>query len=303
MPEFRDHPEIDAEGEDRRLALEIPTVGAPAVQPEVGAKSLPGGPPKPKRTARGGFDNGRRNGERGHGTLRSSAFRSADLEKCRARARYKATMHLAPIARFAVPTGTAAATVVLAEPTGDPDIDSRRFAALESLPDPDYRGAFEELIVAGVYAVLADRVLALRVNRSGARSFAALVAIRGAVGGEIHGENHGEIHGKNHGEIRRPRAGLASVAAAFGADPNSSKAQRLRELLEHEARQRPVFHGMTADGVTYSGFEAQATADILAAAAAIVPASAAPCHVAFVYAGEPLDLPRGLAVGLLPATS
>jgi len=204
-------------------------------------------------------------------------------------------MHLAPIARFAVPTGTAAATVVLAEPTGDPDIDSRRFAALESLPDPDYRGAFEELIVAGVYAVLADRVLALRVNRSGARSFAALVAIRGAVGGEIHGENHGEI--------RRPRAGLASVAAAFGADPNSSKAQRLRELLEHEARQRPVFHGMTADGVTYSGFEAQATADILAAAAAIVPASAAPCHVAFVYAGEPLDLPRGLAVGLLPATS
>lgn len=200
-------------------------------------------------------------------------------------------MHLAPIARFAVPTGTAAATVVLAEPTGDPDVDARRFVALESLPDPDYRGAFEELIVAGVYAVLAERVLALRVNRGGTRSFAAVIAIRGAASGET------------QGGIPRPRAGLASVAASFGADPNSSEAQRLRALLEHEARQRPVFHGMTADGVTYSGFEAQSTADILSAAAAIVPTSATPSHVAFVYAGEPLDLPRGLAVGLLPATS
>ena len=56
-------------------------------------------------------------------------------------------MPLAPIARFAVPTGTAAATVVLAEPTGDADIDGRRFAALEALPDADFRGSFEELVV------------------------------------------------------------------------------------------------------------------------------------------------------------
>lgn len=190
-------------------------------------------------------------------------------------------MPLAPIARFAVPTGTAAATVVLTEPTGDADIDGRRFAALEALPDADFRGAFEELIVAGVYTVLNDRVLALRVNRGGVRSFAAAVAIPG--------------------KAAAPRAGLASAATCFGASPDSAAAAALRTLLESEARQRPVFHGTTPEGITYSGFEAQATAAILEAAAAIVPPGAPACHAALVFAGDTPDLPRGLVVGLLAA--
>ena len=196
-------------------------------------------------------------------------------------------MRVAPITRFAVPTGTSAATVVLTEPTGDPDIDRRRFAALECLPDEQFRGEFEELIVAGVYAVLAGRVLVLRVNHAGTRAYAAVVA----------------IPGERPGAIPAPRAGLATQPAAFGADPDSPSAMRLRDLLEVETRQRPVFHGMTADAVTYSGFEAQSGAAILEAASAIVPPEAAACHVAFVFAGHAPTLPRGLAVGLLPAVS
>lgn len=86
-------------------------------------------------------------------------------------------MKVAPLARFAVPTGTAAAVVVMREPTGDPVLDARRFAALESLDNARYRAAFEELIVAGVYTVLADRVLVLRISAHGAKSFAAALAI------------------------------------------------------------------------------------------------------------------------------
>lgn len=190
-------------------------------------------------------------------------------------------MPLAPIARFAVPTGTAAATVVLPEPTGDADIDARRFAALEALPDAEFRGHFEELIVAGVYTVLRDRVLVLRVNQNGVRSFAAAVAIPG--------------------KTAAPRAGLAAAVTCFGAPADSPAAAALRSLLEAEARQRPVFHGMTAGGTTYSGFEAQATADIVQAAAAIVPPGAPACHAALVFAGDAIELPRGLVVGLLAA--
>ena len=165
--------------------------------------------------------------------------------------------------------------------TGDADIDGRRFAALEALPDADFRGSFEELVVAGVYAVLSDRVLVLRVNRAGVRSFAAAVAIPGTAAA--------------------PRAGLVSAVRGFGAPPDSPAAVALRALLEAEARQRPVFHGTTTDGVTYSGFDAQAPAAIIRAAAAIVPDGAPACHAALVFAGEPVELPRGLVVGLLAA--
>ena len=126
-----------------------------------------------------------------------------------------------------------------------------------------------------------DRVLVLRVNQNGARSFAAAVAIPG--------------------KTAAPRAGLAAAVTCFGAPADSPAAAALRSLLEAEARQRPVFHGMTAGGTTYSGFEAQATADIVQAAAAIVPPGAPACHAALVFAGDAIELPRGLVVGLLAA--
>lgn len=189
-------------------------------------------------------------------------------------------MKVAPLARFAVPTGTAAAVVVMREPTGDPVLDARRFAALESLDNARYRAAFEELIVAGVYTVLADRVLVLRISAHGAKSFAAALAI-----------------GKTAGNPA-DRAGLGVHGPEIGTSTNSDT---LRLLLEAETKQRPIFHGMTADGITYSGFEAKESAAILAAASAALPANAPAAPVALLFAGPAIEVPKGLVVAVSPA--
>ena len=189
-------------------------------------------------------------------------------------------MNLAPVARFAVPAGTAAAIVVAREATGDELTDSRRFAAIAALDDAHFRGSFEELVVAGVYTVLAERVLVLRISQSGVRSLAALARLDG------------------EGTIPAPRAGLDVTVAAHGANAADAQAETLRALLEAETKQRPVFHGMTPEGITYSGFEAQAGAAILDAAAPLIPATARAASLAVLFAGDAVDLPDGLVVGL-----
>jgi len=194
--------------------------------------------------------------------------------------RYNSCMQVAPIARFAVPTGTAAAVVVMREPTGDPVLDSRRFAALDALDDAHFRASFEELIVAGVYTVLADKVLVLRVSAHGVKSFGAALAIPGSPGKQCE------------------RAGLSTHSAQISAADYGAE---LHALLEAETKQRPVFHGMTAEGVTYSGFEAKETSAILAAAAAALPADAAAAPVALLFVGPAIEIPRGLVVAIGPA--
>ena len=199
-------------------------------------------------------------------------------------------MEVAPIPRLAVPTGTAAAAVILRDPTGDPEIDARRFACIARLADAEFRGAFEELIVAGVYTVLTGRVLVLRVSGGGIRCFAAVVSIRD--------------RDVSNATRPQPRAGLSVHAGSIAVPTSESDeaAPSLRALLEAETKQRPVFHGMTADGTTYSGFDAQATTEILSAIARALPTTCAPAPVALVFAGDPVDIPVGLAVGLHTAT-
>ena len=194
--------------------------------------------------------------------------------------RYNSCMKVAPIARFAVPTGTAAAVVVMREPTGDPVLDARRFAALETLDNARFRAAFEELIVAGVYTVLAERVLVLRVSAHGAKSFAAAVCIGGTAADPA------------------DRAGLGVHCPEISA---GTHADELRSLLEAETKQRPVFHGMTAEGITYSGFEAKESQAILVAAAAALPASTPAAPVALLFAGPAIEVPKGLVVAVGPA--
>lgn len=189
-------------------------------------------------------------------------------------------MPAAAIARLAVPTGTAAAVVVMREPTGDPTMDARRFAALAALDDARYRAAFEELIVAGVYTVLAERLLVLRVSAHGVKSYAVAVAISG------------------NPVQRTARAGLCTHSAEITA---ASANDELRALLEAETKQRPVFHGMTAEGTTYSGFEAKESAAILAAANAALSPAAAGADVALLFAGHAIEVPPGLVIGVLPA--
>jgi hypothetical protein len=193
-------------------------------------------------------------------------------------------MNLAPVARFAVPAGTAAAIVVAREATGDELTDSRRFAAIAALDDAHFRGSFEELVVAGVYTVLAERVLVLRISQSGIRSLAALARLDG------------------EGTIPAPRAGLDVTVAAHGANAANAQAETLRALLEAETKQRPVFHGMTAEGVTYSGFEAQAAEPILEACLGLIPAGAPSAALCLAFAGPSVNVPDGLIVGLRQAS-
>lgn len=192
--------------------------------------------------------------------------------------RYNSCMKVAPIARLAVPTGTAAAVVVMREPTGDPSLETRRFCVLESLDDARFRAAFEELIVSGVYAVLSEKVLVLRVSDHGVKSFAAAIAL---------GESGG-----NGG-----RAGLF----VHSAELTAMGGEALQALLEAETKQRPVFHGMTAEGVTYSGFEAKEASAILAASSAALPSSASAAAVALLFAGTAIEVPKGLFVAVGPA--
>jgi len=189
-------------------------------------------------------------------------------------------MKAVAVARFAVPTGTAAATVVMREPTGDPTTDARRFSVLAALGDEAFRGAFEELIVEGIFTVLAQRVLVLRVSRNGTRAFGAVIAIDGA-------------------DAPPPaRAGLSPHPTPIASDTSAEPTAAFRALLEAETKQRPVFHGMTPEGITYSGFEAQAGAAILDAAAPLIPATARAASLAVLFAGDAVDLPDGLVVGL-----
>jgi hypothetical protein len=202
-------------------------------------------------------------------------------------------MDIAPVARFAVPAGTAAAIVVAREATGDETTDSRRFAAIASLDDARFRGSFEELIVAGVYTVLSERVLVLRVSAGGVRTFAALVAIAGAT------------------PVPTPsRAGLDIELQPLALAPDAAGTAAFRALLESEAKQRPVFHGTTAEGTTYSGFEAQATAEILTAIRGTILGATAPkthptprpSPLSLIFAGAAIDIPPGLIVGLRQAS-
>ncbi|MEI7878322.1 MAG: hypothetical protein WCI96_10420 [Planctomycetota bacterium] len=208
-------------------------------------------------------------------------------------------MKVALVPRIAVPTGTAAATVVMRETTGDPATDARRFIALAALDDEMLRGTFEELIVGGIYTVLVGRVLVLRVNHAGVRSIAAVVAIGGP--GPTDVATNGAKIGASNSTPHPPRAGLVMHPTIHGADASLEATIALRALLDGETKQRPVFHAMTPEGVTYSGFDAQDGPAILQALAHLVSPAEPASSLAIAFAGPSVDIPDGLVVGFGPA--
>ena len=224
-------------------------------------------------------------------------------------------MKVALVPRIAVPTGTAAATVVMRETTGDPTTDARRFIALAALDDEMLRGTFEELIVGGIYTVLVGRVLVLRVNHAGVRSIAAVVAIggpsptdgatnvatNGATIGAIIGARNVATNGASNSTPHPPRAGLVMHPTIHGADASLEATIALRALLDSETKQRPVFHAMTPEGVTYSGFDAQDGPAILQALADLILPAEPASSLAIAFAGPSVDIPDGLVVGFGPA--
>ena len=228
-------------------------------------------------------------------------------------------MKVALVPRIAVPTGTAAATVVMRETTGDPATDARRFIALAALDDEMLRGTFEELIVGGIYTVLVGRVLVLRVNHAGVRSIAAVVAIGGpgptdgatnvatngaTIGATIGARNvatNVATNGASNSTPHPPRAGLVMHPTIHGADASLEATIALRALLDGETKQRPVFHAMTPEGVTYSGFDAQDGPAILQALADLILPAEPASSLAIAFAGPSVDIPDGLVVGFGPA--
>jgi len=212
-------------------------------------------------------------------------------------------MKVALVPRIAVPTGTAAATVVMRETTGDPATDARRFIALAALDDEMLRGTFEELIVGGIYTVLVGRVLVLRVNHAGVRSIAAVVAIGdpGPTDVATIGARNVATIGASNSTPHPPRAGLVMHPTIHGTDASLEATIALRALLDGETKQRPVFHAMTPEGVTYSGFDAQDGPAILQALADIILPAEPASSLAIAFAGPSVDIPDGLVVGFGPA--
>lgn len=212
-------------------------------------------------------------------------------------------MKVALVPRIAVPTGTAAATVVMRETTGDPTTDARRFIALAALDDEMLRGTFEELIVGGIYTVLVGRVLVLRVNHAGVRSIAAVVAIGGPSPTDVatNVATIGATNGASNSTPHPPRAGLVMHPTIHGADASLEATIALRALLDGETKQRPVFHAMTPEGVTYSGFDAQDGPAILQALADLILPAEPASSLAIAFAGPSVDIPDGLVVGFGPA--
>ena len=212
-------------------------------------------------------------------------------------------MKVALVPRIAVPTGTAAATVVMRETTGDPTTDARRFIALAALDDEMLRGTFEELIVGGIYTVLVGRVLVLRVNHAGVRSIAAVVAIGGPspTDGATNGATNVATNVASNSTPHPPRAGLVMHPTIHGADASLEATIALRALLDGETKQRPVFHAMTPEGVTYSGFDAQDGPAILQALADLILPAEPASSLAIAFAGPSVDIPDGLVVGFGPA--
>ncbi len=216
-------------------------------------------------------------------------------------------MKVALVPRIAVPTGTAAATVVMRETTGDPATDARRFIALAALDDEMLRGTFEELIVGGIYTVLVGRVLVLRVNHAGVRSIAAVVAIGGpgptdvATNVATNGARNVATNVASNSTPHPPRAGLVMHPTIHGTDASLEATIALRALLDGETKQRPVFHAMTPEGVTYSGFDAQDGPAILQALSDLILPAEPASSLAIAFAGPSVDIPDGLVVGFGPA--
>jgi hypothetical protein len=189
-----------------------------------------------------------------------------------------------PVEHLVVPTGTAAATVVATVPSEDPGIESRRFARIQALGQPAFRAHFEELIVQGVYTVLHGRMLVLRVIGGGVRSLALVCALPGT------------------DATNSDRSGLWTVPSIIGLPVDRAEELGLKELIESEARQRPIFHGVTGEGTTYSGFVVQQQRAMLEALASLALEGCSPAKLGVLVLGEPIEIPPGLLVAMDRAT-
>ncbi|MFM1867286.1 MAG: hypothetical protein RL591_694 [Planctomycetota bacterium] len=198
---------------------------------------------------------------------------------------------------LAVPAGTAVAIVVSREPHADPTLEMRRWERIAALDHSAQREALELLVTAGVFTVLHDAVLVVRIVREGSRAIAAIVA--------------SPAHASPSGGQTPPTTAaehLPEPASTGQADSIAlhDHAPEFSEALLAATRIRPIFHGTTSDGTTYSGFVADDAASILDALSAAVaahqevretiPRGNSPLLA--VFSGPSVALPPGLATAI-----
>jgi hypothetical protein len=96
-----------------------------------------------------------------------------------------------------------------------------------------------------------------------------------------------------------PRAGLDTQPRAATVAASAADESGLQALIEAESRQRPVFHGVTPEGVTYSGFAVIHSEALLQTLNSVWRSPERPTHSITVFGiGEEIALPAGLLVGL-----
>lgn len=203
----------------------------------------------------------------------------------------------APIA-LAVPAGTAVAIVVSREPYSDPALETRRWERLAALEHSAQRQALELLVTSGVFTVLRNTVLVVRIVRDGTRTVAAIVTPE-RLPDQMTSTNEPAMDSTANAATHH----ALDRAAAIRLDDRSLE---YTEALLAATRTRPVFHGTTADGTTYSGFVAEDAAVILETLSAAIAAQPAlreavlcldfPLLAAF--SGKSVELPPGLATAI-----
>lgn len=191
---------------------------------------------------------------------------------------YTFGMKFASVPHLAVPIGTAAATVVAVAPHADPIAEGRRFGTFAPLDEVAFSARLEELVRIGVYGRFDGSVMVLRMTLHGTRAYGAVIAGR-----------------PDPGPGRR-----ATVRAPvlLGVPADSEGVAPLRQLLEAESRQRPVFHATTADGATLTGFLSEQPQAILEILGHCGLDDAPETPLAVVFAGDAQAVPDGLFVGL-----
>ena len=126
-----------------------------------------------------------------------------------------------------------------------------------------------------------NRVLVLRVIGGGTRRFAIVASESG---------DDAAVY---------PRAGLDTQPRPVAIAAAAADESGLQALVESEARQRPVFHGVTPEGVTYSGFAALHSEALLQTLSSIRRSAERTSQSVTVFGiGEEIAPPAGLLVGL-----
>lgn len=177
-------------------------------------------------------------------------------------------------------------------------METRRWERIAALEHSARREALELLVSSGVFTVLRNSVLVVRIVHDGTRAVGAIVT-RERSPGQMTLTNGASIdpavNSATHHALDR--------TAVIHLDERSPE---YTEALLAATRTRPIFHGTTADGTTYSGFVAEDAAVILETLSTAIAAEPALHNAGLrldfpllaAFSGRSVELPPGLATAI-----